>query len=403
VRNSLWTAARAVPSLDLRFAENKSLVDATTGAQLVTFTRASSGTFVGSDGVLQTAVTNLLLRSEDFSTTWSAINATVTTNQIASPNGTVTADLMSDNGSTPARVRQQVSVVSGQTYTASIYLKAGSQDSVLWREDNEDSLEVGVNLATGQITSGTGTIDPVGNGWYRVSFSGSVSSSGFWPEVRLASAGTVYIWGAQLEQSSAVGEYIPTTSTINSAPRFDHNPTTGESLGLLVEEARTNLLLRSEEFDNAAWVKANTTITANTIVAPDGALTGDKLVEDTDTGTHGCNQNATVVDGTLYTYSFYAKAAERTRVRIRFGTSGGGGTFLGSADFDLSNGTVIGSSSITSSSITLAGNGFYRCTATDVASGTTLGCAAFLIESGTTTSYTGDGTSGIYIWGAQLE
>ena len=58
VRNPLWTRARAVPSLDLRFADNKSLVDAVTGAQLVTFTRASSGTFVGSDGVLQTAATN---------------------------------------------------------------------------------------------------------------------------------------------------------------------------------------------------------------------------------------------------------------------------------------------------------------------------------------------------------
>ena len=58
VRNSLWTAARAVPSLDLRFADNKSLVDAVTGAQLVTFTRASSGTFVGSDGLIKTATTN---------------------------------------------------------------------------------------------------------------------------------------------------------------------------------------------------------------------------------------------------------------------------------------------------------------------------------------------------------
>jgi hypothetical protein len=47
-----------VPSLDLRFAENKSLVDATTGQQLVTFTRASSGTFVGSDGLIKTATTN---------------------------------------------------------------------------------------------------------------------------------------------------------------------------------------------------------------------------------------------------------------------------------------------------------------------------------------------------------
>jgi hypothetical protein len=50
----------------------------------------------------------------------------------------------------------------------------------------------------------------------------------------------LFLWGAQLDPSSTVGEYIPTTSVINSAPRFDHNPTTGESLGLLVEEARTN-------------------------------------------------------------------------------------------------------------------------------------------------------------------
>jgi hypothetical protein len=58
VRNDLWRRARAVPSLDLRFADNKSLTDAVTGASLVTFTRSSSGTYVGSDGVLQTAATN---------------------------------------------------------------------------------------------------------------------------------------------------------------------------------------------------------------------------------------------------------------------------------------------------------------------------------------------------------
>ena len=58
-KNALWRTARAVPSLDLRFADNKSLVDAVTGASLVTFTRASSGTFVDSAGVLQTAATNV--------------------------------------------------------------------------------------------------------------------------------------------------------------------------------------------------------------------------------------------------------------------------------------------------------------------------------------------------------
>jgi hypothetical protein len=58
-KNELWRRARAVPSLDLRFADNKSLVDAVTGASLVTFTRASDGMFVGSDGVLQTAATDV--------------------------------------------------------------------------------------------------------------------------------------------------------------------------------------------------------------------------------------------------------------------------------------------------------------------------------------------------------
>lgn len=58
-KNELWRRARAVPSLDLRFADNKSLVDATTGQNLVTFTRASSGTFVGSDGLLQSAANDV--------------------------------------------------------------------------------------------------------------------------------------------------------------------------------------------------------------------------------------------------------------------------------------------------------------------------------------------------------
>jgi len=59
VKDFLWRRARAVPSLDLRFADNKSLVDAVTGQQLVTFTRASSGTFTDSAGTLQTAATDV--------------------------------------------------------------------------------------------------------------------------------------------------------------------------------------------------------------------------------------------------------------------------------------------------------------------------------------------------------
>jgi hypothetical protein len=83
-----------------------------------------------------------------------------------------------------------------------------------------------------------------------------------------ATARTIYVAAPQLEKSTTVGEYIPTTSTINSAPRFDHDPTTGESLGLLVEEQRTNLLLQSEDF-STTWTTTNTTVSTNQVTAPD--------------------------------------------------------------------------------------------------------------------------------------
>jgi hypothetical protein len=68
------------------------------------------------------------------------------------------------------------------------------------------------------------------------------------------------------------GSYVGADGLIKYAgvneARFDHNPTTGESLGLLVEEQRTNLLLRSEEFDNASWTAEASAITANTKLHP---------------------------------------------------------------------------------------------------------------------------------------
>jgi hypothetical protein len=191
-------------------------------------------------------------------------------------------------------------------------------------------------------------------------------------------------------------------------PRFDHNPTTGESLGLLVEEQRTNLLLWSEEFDNAAWSKARATVNANVIAAPDSATTADKLVEDTQTGPHHANRPAlSFTSGTVYTLSGFYKAAERTRVVLQFGIDGA--PFPNQANhaafFDLSTGTIVSTGSSATSTITALANGWYRCTvtATAQATATDIVFAGFLVSTGTTFSYTGDGTSGIYLWGAQLE
>ena len=259
VRDDLWRKARAVPSLDLRFADNKSLTDAVTGASLVTFTRSSSGTFVDSAGVLRSAVTNLLLRSEEFDTTWSVIG-TVTANAITAPNGTVTADLITTNG-TSAQLFQGVTISSGATITGSCFLKPNgiNETEIVLLSNNNTTpyARATFNISTGVIsvavatanggTSASANIQAFANGWYRCSVTVT------YPAVILAgirinatgATGGIYLWGVQLEQSSTVGEYIPTTSAINSAPRFDHNPTTGESLGLLVEEQRTNFIRNS--------------------------------------------------------------------------------------------------------------------------------------------------------------
>jgi hypothetical protein len=77
----------------------------------------------------------------------------------------------------------------------------------------------------------------------------------------------------------------------------------------LIEESRTNLQVYSEEFDNGAWSKVRTTITANTIIAPDGTLTADKLVQDNDKASAGVIYDTkSLTLGNDYTFSCYAKA-----------------------------------------------------------------------------------------------
>jgi hypothetical protein len=108
------------------------------------------------------------------------------------------------------------------------------------------------------------------------------------------------------------------TATTN-APRFDHNPTTGESLGLLVEEQRTNLLLRSEEFDTS-WTRfGTTTLTTNTVTAPSGTLTADNIVFAS--GSAGIYQAVTALASTAYTFSIWIKSSSSTQVKIVINTN----------------------------------------------------------------------------------
>jgi len=192
------------------------------------------------------------------------------------------------------------------------------------------------------------------------------------------------------------------TATTNEA-RFDHNPTTRESLGLLVEESRQNLLLQSEDF-STTWGSSNYTITTNTTTAPNGTLTADKLTRNTLDTTTSVTQNITVNASTAYNYSCFVKASEWNKVGLREGSSTGN-----YVTFDLSTGSII-SSSVATGAITACPNGWYRISMQMTTGGaqTTYGARVIPLPpsytSGTPSySFAGDGTSGIYLWGAQLE
>jgi hypothetical protein len=191
-----------------------------------------------------------------------------------------------------------------------------------------------------------------------------------------------------------------------NTPRFEHryNGTEIENLGLLIEEQRTNLLLQSESFNTSPNLITNGSITANITSAPDGSNNADKLVENASTGNKEIYQVlGTITSGTHYTVSVFAKAAERTLFRlamdtVRFGV----GT---NAFFNLSSGTVTTTTGgVTSTSIIPYPNGWYRCTATFLPTSTGNSSVYItLVQSGTTSDYTGNGTSGIFLWGAQVE
>ena len=209
---------------------------------------------------------------------------------------------------------------------------------------------------------------------------------------------------------ASTATYFDEFGVMRTAPantsRIDFDPVTGECKGLLIEEQRTNLLTYSEQFDNAAWVKARTTIAANTIVAPDGTLTADKLVEDTTaSAAHYARSGGSLTASAVYTVSVFTKAAERTSFYIGFGTSTGWAA-SGAAVFDLQTGNCRSSNAAVVADMTPIGGGWYHCIATTTKNATT-GTATFdltLLDTYIGTGlYDGDGTSGIYIWGAQLE
>jgi hypothetical protein len=165
---------------------------------------------------------------------------------------------------------------------------------------------------------------------------------------------------------------------------------------------RANLLTRTEEFDNGVWGVSGVTVTADAATAPDGTTTAEKITPNTSNVIHYIRQANAVVPGDVRTISVYAKAGGYDYLQIVGGT-----TNAGYANFELGGDGAVTASNDLTTSILSVGNGWYRCTATQVSQDTAgFGFQLFVQNTalaGRAATFAGDGTSGIFIWGAQLE
>lgn len=177
--------------------------------------------------------------------------------------------------------------------------------------------------------------------------------------------------------------------------------------GFRLEGQRANSCLWSEELNNAVYTADGTTVTANATTAPDGALTMDKLVETATTGLHQRYQPITITDSEYVAISCFVKAAERTRLRFIFVDGGTGNYFgtlpnLGTATV---NGTQSGTGTLTGSRmIALPGGSYWVQAVGRLPAGVTAGrvyCG--LMDAAGNVNYTGDGASGAYYWGVDVE
>ena len=284
------------PALDFRFAENKWMRDSVTNKQsLITFSRSaaqSPGTYVGADGLIHDAAVNLALYSEQFDNAyWLKTNVTTLANQEIAPDEKQTAEKITftNAGAGLSYLQKNFSVASGTPYTFSVWMKtdSGSQD---------------VGIRSGQFSYSTVAVSTE---WKRFEISQSAVASTIYPAITNISGGSfsLYLWGAQLEETDAATmaptAYIKTTSQALAAPRFDHEPTSGN--------VTTNLATYSEMLDNAVWDKPGTvSVLPNQAIAPDGTLTADEVNIPAGPSSY-LSQSKTLENGKTYTLSVYIK------------------------------------------------------------------------------------------------
>ncbi|KAA6441185.1 hypothetical protein FEM33_03425 [Dyadobacter flavalbus] len=393
----------------------------------ISFLRESEASYYGSDGYLHFAQSgiNWLAQSQNCSKIpWVNVRVTPSiTSDVMAVDGTATANKIAETTANGEhRISRNLNVPQGQPVTVSVYLKAGTRSRVQLSFSNATTYTGGnptvkFNLATGVFISRSSNLvnykaTDSGNGWWRLQITampdlGVVSGFHIYllnDNNTIGYAGSpdkyIYAWGAQMEPGRDMTTYTPTLDAPYMGLRYNYSlaESTPTLVGALIEPAGTNLVPYSQQFEVAAWRKQSATIAAATTKSPDGATNGYKLRENTSTSSHYIVPNPTIATaaGRTYTLSVFFKAAERQWAY--FNVNGL------TIHFDIANGIIGNKSSVyIDSAIENAGKGWFRCSATFIASSSNTSTVIGLEISNGKQSYAGDGSSGILIWGIQLE
>ncbi len=193
------------------------------------------------------------------------------------------------------------------------------------------------------------------------------------------------------------------SNVATGVPRISYD-SNGDNGHILLEPTSTNLLPYSEDFSE--WTsKTNIEVTLNNTTSPQGVVNAAFINEDNDNAQHFVGQSISITSGQDICISVYAKKNQRDVLQIS--PSANYLTTSGYANYDLTNGLVTASGGGVTAEIEVVSNNWYRCIAKFTANNTASGTTAFFLQNSTTASrgdsYDGDGSSGLYLWGAQLE
>ena len=439
------TAPSVRPSLLLDFANSKSL------DPRITFTRSATGTYWDGKSVTRGEENHVLN-----GVTINYNRGSVSSNQ-ENPygNSDATCYLYTEDTNAGSHDIYHVKTTgygyatTGQDLTASVYVRPSGKRYVSFSFANSANhfVYIVADLVDGTITEtgavGTGSyssssIEAIGeNGWYRLTLTGEITSyQTQFIFVAGASSGTpgitgdygrdphvgdgasgFYVWGYQIEHRNFATDYTQTTDkavvkyqpTLQSAPanvaRFEHDPDTGESLGLLMEKTKTNLQIDSE---NAGNVNAlyRLSVRGNVIVAPDGTNTGDKLVEQAINSSeyyarYTCSGGNYSGYATVSVY-VHEKSERDLFIRPVHASCPAPTSALEFRPATQTLTSISGYFESDKCGYQYVGGGWYRVWGTlnlPVSGPLQLGIQPIAGSTG----YVGDGVSGLYIWGRQME